>query len=364
MGNSCKISILHVIFLCLTSIGLKNHVTVISPILETAKRDGWISVILTGIIIFPWILWILYIQKKSRGQPLKDWLAQRAGKWGSKIILFSVIILAYLLAAFTLRETILWVTTSFLENTPVVLLIIIYTIACFLLASTNIQTIASVNANILFFVIIFGFYASFTNLQVKNHELMFPILEHGMGPVIKAMIFPASGFIELFLLLFLQHYFKQPLKWHHIGIIFFWFVGLTLGPLIGAIVEFGPDEAARQHFPAYEEWALVSIGRFIEHMDFLSVYQWLSGTFIRVGIILFIVCDILNYTGKPKKIWLHLMPPFLILNLSLLLMKDDLFLLLNNYYLLHFTFIFIFILSVVLIIIAFFDKKTAQQNMK
>ena len=45
-------------------------------------------------------------------------------------------------------------------------------------------------------------------------------------------------------------------------------VGLTLGPLIGAITEFGPNEATKQRYPAYEEWGLVTIGRYIEHLDF------------------------------------------------------------------------------------------------
>ena len=51
-------------------------------------------------------------------------------------------------------------SSTFLENTPIPLLILLYIIVCFLLISTNIQTIVSVNTIILFFVIIFGFYAS------------------------------------------------------------------------------------------------------------------------------------------------------------------------------------------------------------
>lgn len=46
-----KISLLHVVFLVMTFIGLKNHVTILPPILETAKRDGWASVILAAFVI-------------------------------------------------------------------------------------------------------------------------------------------------------------------------------------------------------------------------------------------------------------------------------------------------------------------------
>lgn len=361
MGGPYKISILHIIFLSMITIGLKNHVTILPAILETAKRDGWISVILAGISIFPWLLWMIYIQNKSELKPIKDWLPERIGKIPAKILFAIFIAFAYVLAAFTLRETILWMTSTFLDNTPIPLLIFMYAILCFLLVSTSIQAIVTANALIFFFVIVFGFYVAITNMQVKNYDLLFPMLEHGMGPVVHAMIFPASGFIELFLFLFLQHHFKNPLKWYHIAIVMFCFTGLTMGPLIGAITEFGPEEAAKQHYPAYEEWALVTLGRFIEHLDFLSVHQWLSGTLIRVGIILFIVCDILNFAGQPKKIWSYMVPPFLFINFILYIIEDEVFLRLNNYYFLEFSFYFIFLMSIILIIIALTAKKTPRR---
>lgn len=62
MGTLGKISILHVIFLVMTVIGLKNHVTILPPILETVKRDGWASVILAATFILLWLFIIIYIQ--------------------------------------------------------------------------------------------------------------------------------------------------------------------------------------------------------------------------------------------------------------------------------------------------------------
>ena len=100
---------------------------------------------------------------------------------------------------------------------------------------------------------------------------------------------------------------------------------LTLGPFIGAITEFGHEEAAKQRYPAYEEWGLVTIGRYFEHVDFLSIYQWLSGTFIRIGFLLFIVIDLLNMNGKRKKIWMWIAPGFMLISLSLYFISDSTF---------------------------------------
>lgn len=357
-----SISILHVIFLSMTVIGLKNHVTIIPPLLDVAGRDGWISVLMSSAIIFFWLFLLVYIQKKTNQEPIRDWLDGKIGKTGSTIIIYSIAIFLFILSAFTMVETLQWVNTTFLPQTPVIMLLLIYTILCILLVTTSLQTIAILNVFVLFGVVVFGFFVAFTNLQVKEYELLRPFFEHGFTPVMKGMIYPASGFIELLMLLFLQHQFKERIRWYHFGIMLFILMGLTLGPLIGAITEFGPTEAAKQRYPAYEEWGLVSIGRYIEHLDFFSIYQWLTGTFIRVGFFLYIIADLLKMTGDPKRIWKMLAPPFFLFCLPLIILNENIFLKVKGNYILTATFVFFFLLSIFFVLVAFFSNKSSKKG--
>lgn len=358
------ISILHLVLLTMTCVGLKNHVTIIPPILEVAKRDGWISVLLTIVPFLLWVYIIVYIQKQTGSQAINGWLKEKVGNTFANIILYFTIFYIYLLAAFSMRETILWISSTFLNYTPQLFLLTVYIVICFLLVSTNIQTIVITNAFVLFIIIIFGYYVALVNMQVKNYQLLLPFFEHGLTPVLKGMIYPSSGLIELIFIVFLQHHLKKPLKWRHLFIIVLILIGLTLGPLTGAIAEFGPEEAARQKYPAYEEWGLVTLGRFIEHMDFLSIHQWLAGTFIRVGLLLFIAADILNITGKPKKIWLWMMPPFFFLSLILYVVDDTFFLKINNHAFSIATVVYLFLLSIVLFTICFIKKKDNKESVR
>lgn len=370
MKSVGSISILHVIFLSMTVIGLKNHVTIIPPLLDAAKRDGWLSVLFSGGIIFFWLFLLVYIQKKSKQEPIRDWLTEKVGKVASSTVIYTVAIFLLIIAAFTMVETLQWVNTTFLPQTPVLILLVVYTILCILLVTTSLQTIVIVNVFVLFGVVILGFFVAFTNIQVKDYSLLRPFFEHGFQPILRGMIFPASGFIELLLLLFLQHQFKEQLRWYHFTIILAILIGLTLGPLIGAITEFGPSEAAKQRYPAYEEWGLVTIGRYIEHLDFFSIYQWLTGTFIRVSFLLYIVVDLLKMTGDPKRIWQMIAPPFFIICLPLIMLNESLFLKVKGHYILSATFIFLFALSIFFIVVAYLsDKspkkgKTEKQDMK
>ncbi|MEY2372703.1 GerAB/ArcD/ProY family transporter [Lysinibacillus capsici] len=362
MKSVGSISILHVIFLSMTVIGLKNHVTIIPPLLDVAKRDGWLSVLFAGGIVFFWLFLLVYIQSKSNQEPIRDWLDSKIGKIGSTIVIYTVAIFLMIMAAFTMIETLQWVNTTFLPQTPVIILLFIYTILCILLVATSLQTIVILNVFVLFGVVIFGFFVAFTNMQVKDYELLRPFFEHGFQPVLRGMIFPASGFIELLMLLFLQHQFKERIRWYHFAIMLAILVGLTLGPLIGAITEFGPNEAAKQRYPAYEEWGLVTIGRYIEHLDFFSIYQWLTGTFIRVSFLLYIVADLLKMTGDPKRIWQMLAPPFFILCLPLIMLNESLFLKVKGHYILTATFIFFFLLSIFFVVVAFLSDKSSKKG--
>lgn len=357
-----SISILHVIFLSMTVIGLKNHVTIIPPLLDVVGRDGWASVIMSAVIIFFWLFFLVYIQKKTNQEPIRDWLDGKIGKTGSTIVIYIIAIFLFILAAFTMVETLQWVNTTFLPQTPVTILLLIYTTLCIFLVTTSLQTIVILNVFVLFGVVVFGFFVAFTNIQVKDYELLRPFFEHGFQPVIKGMIYPASGFIELIILLFLQHQFKDRIRWYHFGIMLFILMGLTLGPLMGAVAEFGPTEAAKQRYPAYEEWGLVSIGRYIEHLDFFSIYQWLTGTFIRVSFLLYVIADLFKMTGDPKQIWRMIAPPFFLLCLPLIILNENIFLKVKGNYILTVTFVFFFLLSIFFLLVAFFSGKSSKKG--
>jgi spore germination protein (amino acid permease) len=279
----------------MTFIGLKNHVIIISPLIKSAGRDAWMTVVITFFLTLLWIPLLIFINKKTKGEHLFQWISKRAGKGITNILLTFILLYLAVIQSVTLRETITWVNITFLPNTPQLVLIASLGLVCFFLATTSLRTISIVNVFLLFFIVLLGFFVAFTNLQVKDYSLLQPFLEHGISPVLKSIVFQGSGMIELLLLLFLQHKVDGRIRYKHLVITSFLLTGLTIGPLIGAIIEFGPLEASKQRFPPYEEWGLATLGMFIEHVDFLSIYQWMAGTFIRLSLFLFIMKELLPF---------------------------------------------------------------------
>ncbi|ARK21556.1 GerAB/ArcD/ProY family transporter [Sporosarcina ureae] len=361
MNQKGSISVLHVVFLSMTVIGLKNHVTIIPSLLEDARRDGWISVIIAFLAIFPFVFLFIYIHKKSERKHLAKWLTDNVGKVPSAVIRYMVAIFLLILSTFTMVEMLEWIAATFLPKTPLFLLLLTFSVLCVLLAMANLQSIVTVNAIVLFGVVVLGFFVAFTNLQVKDYNMLKPFLEHGVQPVLKSAVYPASGFIELSLLLFIQHRVKNPFRWYHFAVMMLILLGLTIGPLVGAITEFGPEEATKQLYPAYEEWGLVSIGRFFEHLDFLSIYQWLTGAFIRIGLLLFIAIDLLGMTNDKKRISQIILPALFFMSVSLLLVSDHVFLKIKGDYVLTGTFVFLFLLTLFLVFAA---KRSGRKSRK
>ncbi|MEW5549550.1 endospore germination permease [Peribacillus frigoritolerans] len=301
MKKSGKISTVQLSLIVITAVGLKNHVTILPHLLPSAKRDGWISVLLALGLILIWCLLLFYIHKSTGQTNIFVWVETNIGMASGKILSIATSIFFASLAAVSLKEMIVWTKVSYLPITPPILEIILFTGLCFFLASTNIQTIVITNTFVLTAVIVFGIFVAIANIQFKDFSLLKPIMENGWSPVVSGMIYPLSGLIELIVILFMQQKVHGQLKFKVFtlnAIILTW---LILGPLIGSITEFGPLEASRQKYPAFEQWGLVTLGRFIEHLDFLSIYQWLTGAFIRVSFFLFLSLEVLSIKKKRSK---------------------------------------------------------------
>lgn len=292
------VNFLQISLVLIGSIGIINHVIMIPMLLDSSGRDSWIAILFSGLIYMLWIPFVFVIHKNTGDKSLFFWLKQNFGKFITYPLLFIFILYFVMLGIVTLKDTLTFFS-FYLPQTPRIVLGTSISIICFYNARKGIRSIALTTGIVLPIVFFLGFFVMTANFPHKNYALLKPMMEHGVNPVLMGMVYPTAGFVEIIFILFLQQYICSKIKLSHLIILGIILVGLTLGPTIAAIVEFGPFVAANQRFPAFEEWRLVSIGKYIEHVDFLSVYQWLVGVFIRISLIIFLIPDVLQVT-KPK----------------------------------------------------------------
>jgi spore germination protein KB len=298
-----KISFFQACMIIMLMNGLMSHVIVNPMLLDASGRDAWIAVLFAGILFLPWTILLVIFMRRSGYQKLQPWLAQATNPFFSWVLVLPLGILLYTIGGMTIAHTSMWTITNYLPNTPKLALIIPLTLICFIFAKSGLRVIAIGAGLLLPIVIVLGYFVSLSNTPNKDFQFLKPFFEKGIEPSLNGMIYAGGGFVELIVLLGIQHQIKSKVKAWQIMILAGVIVYISLGPIVGAITEFGPQEAAKQTESPYEQWRLVKLGDYIEHVDFLSIYQWLSGACIRVSFALYILSDLISFRSEKRRIW-------------------------------------------------------------
>ncbi|NUK31399.1 endospore germination permease [Parageobacillus sp. VR-IP] len=324
--NHTPLNTVQLICVFMLSIGLMNHVIVVPLLLDAAGRDAWISATMAFAALPLWLPLLYFVMKQSNQMHLFLWLKT---EFKSVIAYFVAILGSLLLLVIgyvTVNDTVTFITTTFLTRTPDWVILLILTVMCFYNSYYGIPSIAKTAFILLPFVVIFGMLVAITTTPHKDYSLLKPIMENGFTPVLKGMIYAGAGNVEIFLILFMQHYLPARFSFKSLLIISVLAASLGIGPTIGAIIEFGPKQAADLRYPAFEEWGLISLGTYIEYLDFLAVYQWMSGAFIRISLATALIPELFHVTDKKARLWILIVIYITIFLLSLLPISDDKFL--------------------------------------
>ncbi len=297
-GFHARISILQVFMVLTLSMGLTSHVIVNPMLLDASGRDAWIAVLMAGAVYLLWAILIFFLMKASGQHNLIAWLTERVGPVLTWLTIAPICVQIYLIGGMTVFHTATWTVTNYLPVTPGFILAIALVFVSYYSAKTGIKTIAIGAGVVLPFVVLLGIFVASANLQHKDYGMLQPFLEYGWKPVYKGMMYAGGGYAELIFLLLLQHRVKSRIRLWQIILYNIVLIYLTLGPITGAIAEFGPEEAAKQWESPYEQWRLVEIGHYVQHMDFFSVYQWLSGAYIRISLAMFLLGELFSHSVR------------------------------------------------------------------
>lgn len=359
--QSEKISGFYYHLLLITSIAIFNHVLVVPYILRAAYRDAWISSLL---ITIPGLIWgylLYFINKRKSHRHITQWLTQQIGRPLAYSLIGLIAIYLFINVFITQKELVTWTTLTFMPQSPPILINLVFILVCLYASLSGLKSMTILNGLLLPFVILFGFLVGIGNLQHKDYSLLFPIMEYGPNRIIKGMLYPAVGMGQMIIGILLTHKVKTDISYKSIFITGCILLFLTIGPLTGVIADFGPFEAERLRFPAYEEWSLLNFGRFIEHVDFLSIYQWLAGAVIRISLFLYIIAELIQFKSQKKKI-IFLISLFTILFLAVQYPISDLNYVNFTYYIFYpYTFMLITFISISLFIASLIRRQKKEE---
>ncbi|OSX53772.1 GerAB/ArcD/ProY family transporter [Anoxybacillus ayderensis] len=343
---------IQMLFVLMLSIGLMNHVIIIPVLLEIAGRDAWISTVIGLILLVMFLPLIYFPMKQSQQTHIFQWLKENIGAPIAYFIASVTCLYLLIISIVTLKDTTTFTTTSYLTGTPNWAIIATLCIICFYNASIGLPSIAKTSGIILPFVVLFGIFVALATIPHKNYELLKPMLENGWMPVWKGVMYVATGYGEIVLLLFMQQQMKTNISFMKLVLFGLVAASLSIGPTIGAITEFGPAEASHLRYPAFEQWRMVNLGAYLEHFDFLSVYQWLAGAFIRISLATALIPELFDITNKASRRWILIFVYVVIFFAAMTPISDYTFFHMLKKWILPISFFFICFLSTSLFVLA------------
>ncbi|WP_164545683.1 GerAB/ArcD/ProY family transporter [Paenibacillus albus] len=302
-GKSLELGFWPIFMMLTLSVGLSSHVLVLPSVLEVSGRDSWMCGIIAFAIVLPWtLIFVTGTMKRTKQINLGEWLRTRATPFGAWLIIVPTILVLLHSSFQTFVETIAWTSATYLPDTSllVVMISLLTLIGC--AAYSGLRAIAYMSCLLLPAVVILGDFVMSANMPNKNYALLLPMLENGMGPPMHGSLYAISCMMELSAILFIQHHLRGRIKHWQMIIQLAFIMILMLGPTVGALTQFGPAEADKLLFPAFAQWRLVSIGKYIEHVDFFAIYQWLSGAFVRISLGIVITIELIQLRKPIPKV--------------------------------------------------------------
>jgi len=294
-----KINVVQAMFLFTLAVGITNHVIIVPLILHASRRDSWISALLAIPPLVVWTVVVYYVMKLTGQASLYHWFKRHYGKLVAWLVVAPLVLLCLAMLFVTIRDTTAWTKATYLQKTPYPVTVALFCFSGLFAAVAGLRTITIAAGVLLPAVVVFGFFVMDVNLQFKDYGYLLPVLTESFPNVLKGTLYTLGGLVEFVLMLGVQQHLDKKMRLSSFLLLTLAVTGLVFGPLIAAIAIFGPFEAADQRYPAFEQWRMVLVGKFISHLDFLSIYQWISGSLIRVSLAFYLMFDLLQL-GRSK----------------------------------------------------------------
>ncbi|MBB6637026.1 GerAB/ArcD/ProY family transporter [Cohnella thailandensis] len=269
----------------------------------SAGRDAWIAELASCFLGSLLILVYIALMKLNPGLSLVQWFPAQFGRWiGTPIALLYPLLYIYEVGRIIadIRDM---VSTALLSNTPLSIIAGLFAIVVAYCVYGGIPGIARLGEMFLPIVLILfcieGILLLGSGVMHVHHLL--PVLEHGWGPIWKAVYPPGitQSFGETIFLAMFWPLTQNPDKVPKITFLSTYLSGIMITVFnLMAIMVFG-NLFAGFLYPLYTLLSVISIGKFIENLQMLGVLYFLMTALLKsVALMLAAVMGIQQLTNR------------------------------------------------------------------
>jgi len=264
-------------------------------VVSQAGRDGWISMLLGGVLIMASALLAVYpLAEMYPGKDFPLIILDVLGKYIGRVFLFLSSIALLLNVGLSVRIFVHAIKLFLLEDTPAVFINLITVLCIAYVISLGPKAIGA-SVDIMFPVylapLLFLIITSVSEFEILN---LLPVLHNNTLETLKGAV-PALGSMAGYgIILYYLRYVpekKGSKKWYAFGILLCIFLYTVL--TVSTISSFEPDEIKRMVFPTLDlSEAIEFPATLVERLESLVIIIWIPGVF--AWLILFSFASVRN----------------------------------------------------------------------
>ncbi|MDE5411985.1 GerAB/ArcD/ProY family transporter [Alkalihalobacterium chitinilyticum] len=242
-------------------------------VVKTAGFDGWIAVIIAGIIVHL-LIWMIYKILNNSGGDIVYVHQQLFGKWFGGLLSFLLISYFFGLALVVLRTFIEVVQVWMFAEIPTWFFSTIAVLLLWYLISGGFRAVIGM-AVISVFIPIPLFLLLILPLEFANIINLLPIWRHSVGEMLMGAKDTTLSFLGFELLLmyypFLKHS-KDSQRWAQLGALYTTFIYTIL--MVISLVFYSEEQLNRTIWATLTLYKIVELP-FIERFEYISISLWM-----------------------------------------------------------------------------------------
>jgi spore germination protein (amino acid permease) len=263
----------------------------ISPAVEMAEQDAWLSMLLACVLGGAVTYLIVRVGMLHPGRSLAQFSQDLLGSWLGKAVTIPYFTAWFILSGDVLRSFADFIHLVLLDRTPVwVLMIMILGAAIYLTATSGITGIGrfcEIAGPVTIITLLLSFLLNAGNAKWSN---LLPVTgDASLSEMIRASFAPASFLGEAFVLLVLLSFVSNSRHILGKSMASVWFTGIMLTmATVMVLLVFGPAVAQELRFPYFMLVRSINILNFIQNLDIIVIFIWIFGVFAKVSLYLFV----------------------------------------------------------------------------
>lgn len=253
-----------------------------------ANRDAWIAAVISLFSSAAIIMIIAKLAIAFPNQSIVQYSQELLGPVLGRIVSFTILGLFLIMAGTDLRIYGEVIKTSFLTETPLVMIMGLMSILAAMVVYAGLEPLGR-SADIIFpvftLMILASLISPFWEAEFQNLQ---PVLYAGWSPVLAAAITPTAIAVQYTSLSILTPSLDEPKKALNTALLSIVAVSMVLiffAVMVVAVL--GAESGARSLFPVFKMIRAVRISEFLERIEVLTILAWGLGLFITLSIHLY-----------------------------------------------------------------------------